>query len=173
LLSIACPHLPTGLAMYTQVIFGSIGYATGSAVGASIAAKEADPSRKRLVLVTGDGSLQLTVQAFSILVRAGLTPTIFVINNSGYTIERLIHGLHADYNDIPDWDYTALLKAFAPKVESKSYRVSKSADLDALLNDREFNNAGYAQLVEVIMDPFDAPSAMVRLGQAIDSKNAG
>lgn len=56
-------------------MYGSIGYAAGAAVGASIAAKETGRFR-RLVLVTGDGSLQLTVQAFSILNRHGITPVV-------------------------------------------------------------------------------------------------
>ena len=35
---------------------------------------------------------QLTVQEFSTMIREGLTPIIFVLNNQGYTIERCIHG---------------------------------------------------------------------------------
>lgn len=37
---------------------------------------------------------QLTVQELSPMVRLGLKPIIFVINNRGYTVERLIHGKH-------------------------------------------------------------------------------
>lgn len=37
---------------------------------------------------------QLTVQELSTMIRKGLTPIIFVLNNSGYTIERYIHGKH-------------------------------------------------------------------------------
>ena len=32
-----------------------------------------------------------------------LTPTIFVLNNSGYTIERFIRGMHRKYNDVAMW----------------------------------------------------------------------
>jgi len=32
-----------------------------------------------------------------------LTPTVFVLNNSGYTIERFIRGMHRKYNDIATW----------------------------------------------------------------------
>lgn len=75
-------RLPSGLKMFTQAIFGSIGYAPGAAVGASFGGKELNElsekgeGHKRLVLVEGDGSLQLTAQAFSVLLRGGLIPVM-------------------------------------------------------------------------------------------------
>ncbi len=32
-----------------------------------------------------------------------LNPIIFVLNNSGYTIERYLHGKTRKYNDISNW----------------------------------------------------------------------
>jgi len=61
--------------MYNQTVFGSIGYATGAAVGSFVAGKESG-SVKRGILVTGEGSLQLTVQAFSDLLRHEVNPTV-------------------------------------------------------------------------------------------------
>ncbi|KZL80961.1 pyruvate decarboxylase [Colletotrichum incanum] len=58
--------LPSGVLAWTQAVYGSVGCATGAAAGASVAAKEMG-IYKRLVLITGEGSLQLTVQAFAIL----------------------------------------------------------------------------------------------------------
>ena len=71
---------PENVHMFTQTIFGSIGFATGAAVGAAIAAKEVNPPYKRFILVTGDGSLQLTVQGFSMLQRYGVTPIMWEDN---------------------------------------------------------------------------------------------
>ena len=71
--------LVDGVFMYNQTIFGSIGYATGAAVGAFMAAKEQGSlSYQRCILITGDGSLQLTVQAFADILRLGLKPTMCV-----------------------------------------------------------------------------------------------
>lgn len=67
--------LPHGAKVWTQAVYGSIGYAAGAAAGASIAAKEMG-TYKRVILITGEGSLQLTVQAFSILNRHGVTPVV-------------------------------------------------------------------------------------------------
>jgi pyruvate decarboxylase len=65
----------TKVKMFNQTVYGSIGFATGAAVGAFVAGKEKG-SVKRPILVTGDGSLQLTVQAFSDLLRHEVNPTM-------------------------------------------------------------------------------------------------
>lgn len=100
--------LPQGATMYNQTVYGSIGYATGAALGASKALRENDPGtdkakpKNRCILVTGEGSLHLTVQAFADFLKLGLNPVVFVLNNNGYTVERLIHGRDAAYNKLPD-----------------------------------------------------------------------
>lgn len=66
---------PTGAKAWTQGVYGSIGYAAGAAIGLSIAAKEMG-TYKRMILITGEGSLQLTVQAFSLLNRHGIVPVV-------------------------------------------------------------------------------------------------
>jgi len=60
---------------YNQTVFGSIGFASGAAVGSFVAGKELGII-KRPILVTGEGSLQLTVQAFSDLLRHEVNPTM-------------------------------------------------------------------------------------------------
>jgi TPP-dependent 2-oxoacid decarboxylase len=47
-------------------------------------------SERRLVLVTGEGSHQLTAQEISQFGRRGLKPIVFVLNNSGYPPQRQI-----------------------------------------------------------------------------------
>jgi pyruvate decarboxylase len=61
--------------MFNQTVFSSIGYATGLTVGSFVAGKEKG-SAKRPILVTGEGSLQLAVQAFSDLLRHEVNPTM-------------------------------------------------------------------------------------------------
>jgi hypothetical protein len=69
----------------SAAVWASIGWAGGAIVGAAFAAKE---QGRRSFLLTGDGSYMETIQDLGTLIRYGLTPTIFLINNSGYTIER-------------------------------------------------------------------------------------
>ena len=94
--------LPAKAIYVSQILWGSIGWATGAAVGAALAARERR-LKGRTLLFTGDGSLQLTVQELSTAMRHGLTPILFVLNNKGYTIERHLHGRDRRYNDIVNW----------------------------------------------------------------------
>jgi pyruvate decarboxylase len=46
---------------------------------------------------------QLTAQELSTMVTNKLTPIVFVLNNSGYTIEKFIRGMHRQYNNVANW----------------------------------------------------------------------
>jgi pyruvate decarboxylase len=37
------------------------------------------------------------------MIRVGVKPIIFLLNNKGYTIERYLHGEKRKYNDITNW----------------------------------------------------------------------
>lgn len=56
-------RFPKGVKAISQVLWGSIGYATGACQGAALAAKEL--GIERTILFTGDGSFQLTAQELS------------------------------------------------------------------------------------------------------------
>ncbi len=43
------------------------------------------------------------------MIRVGVNPVIFLLNNSSYAIEEMIHP--GPYNKLSDWDYTALVTA--------------------------------------------------------------
>ncbi|KAG0700471.1 thiamine diphosphate-binding protein [Suillus ampliporus] len=83
--------MPDKSIFVSQILFGSIGWATASTLGAALAAR--DKGLGRTILFTGDGSMQLTVQEISTMTHHKLTPIIFVLNNKGYNIERHLHGL--------------------------------------------------------------------------------
>lgn len=70
--------LPADVRYLTQVYYGSIGYTVGACLGAALAQKEIQAkggmTGGRTILVVGDGSLQLTVQEISTMIRLGLNP---------------------------------------------------------------------------------------------------
>ncbi|KAI0051089.1 pyruvate decarboxylase [Auriscalpium vulgare] len=165
--------LPRDSIYVSQILWGSIGYATGSMLGAALAQREIG-LKGRTILFTGDGSLQLTVQELSTVMRKGLNPIIFVLNNSGYTIERHLHGRERKYNDIVNWKWTSLLDVLAPadlNPPPKSYTVHTKNELDALLKDESFAHAKGIQLVEVMMDKYDAPLALLRQAELSGKTN--
>ena len=88
-----------------QTFYGSIGYTIGATLGACMAA----PARPA-VLFVGDGSFQVTGQDVSTMIRDGLKPVIFLMNNDGYTIERVI--TDHPYNDLQPWRYHMLPEVF-------------------------------------------------------------
>lgn len=152
--------MPDKSVFVSQILYGSIGWATASTLGAALAAR--DKCLGRTILFTGDGSMQLTVQEISTMTRHKLTPIIFVLNNKGYNIERHLHGLNRKYNDIADWKWASLLTTLGDMEGkmSKSYTVRSKSELNKLLDDEEFASAGKIQLVEVIMDKYDTPRAL-------------
>lgn len=94
------------------------------------------------------------------MIKLGLKPILFILNNEGYTIERCIHGKRRKYNDIQNWNWPELLKFFgddAKGEKSRSYTVRNKEEVEALLADATFQSADKIQLVEVIMDKYDAP----------------
>lgn len=156
----------------SQVLWGSIGFSVGCALGAACAAEEIDPKR-RVILFVGDGSLQLTIAAISSMIRWGLNPYLFVLNNNGYTIERLIHGPTAGYNDIQPWNHQGILPFFGAKKESsESIRVSTKKEIDTLFRDNAFNTPDRIRLIEVMMPEMDAPEALVKQGELTSKTNA-
>ena len=113
------------------------------------------------------------------MIRHGLTPFLFVLNNEGYEIERQIHGPNRAYNDIAPYNHALLLDTLsappgheAPRASRKKYHaVTTKQQLNTLLLDPEFQRADCIQLVEVFMRRGDAPAALKRQAQATSSAN--
>src|SRR5690606_27392997 len=120
--------LPVSSKYLVQPIWGSIGYTLPALLGSMLAA----PHRRHLLFI-GDGSIQLTIQELSTLLRLGLKPLIFVLNNGGYTIERLIMGENAYYNDIQNWQYSQFARVFAAEAHHQAHIVKTPAELQSTL----------------------------------------
>lgn len=154
----------------TQILWGSIGWSVGAAQGAALAVKDKGEDR-RTILFVGDGSFQLTAQEVSTMIRHKLRVTIFLIYNEGFTIERFIHGMNAEYNDISKWIYTDVPTVFGATGEQVRKFVIKTKDeLEMLLNDKDFNDAAGLQFVELWMPKEDAPRAL-KITAEISAKN--
>lgn len=147
----------------TQIFYSSIGFSLPAAVGAAFAKRELNPeSPGRIVLLEGDGSAQMTIQELGTMVRHQLDITVFLLNNSGYSIERAIWGPQQGYNDIcPDWKWTMLLSAFGgtPGKNCLSTKISTKKDLESFFDkeNSSFTLAKVPRLVEVILHPNDYP----------------
>jgi indolepyruvate decarboxylase len=155
-MGLAFARLPQGASFHNQGLWGSIGWATPAALGAAAAAPH-----RRTVLVTGEGSHQFTVQEISQFARLGLKPVIFVLNNGGYLIERLLVKDPAiAYNDVPCWRYAEL-----PRVLGcdgwMTARVTSCGELDQAL--RSAAGAQSGVYIEVVTPPHESPPFPLRL----------
>ena len=140
--------LPKDATVHTQIFWSSIGYTVGGGLGACVAAKELN-SPGRVIIIVGDGSLQMTVQEIGSYLRFGFKPIIFVINNDGYSIERAIHGPEQGYNDISvHWNYQKMLEFFGSDsgIPSRSVRCKTVEELEAVLNNNDFQQADRIQV---------------------------
>src|SRR5215469_7662912 len=145
-------------------VWCSIGYATPALLGAILAS----PGRRH-ILLTGEGSLQMTAQELSTIMRHNLKPFIFVINNSGYTVERAVLGKAAKYNDVANWRYSELPNVFSRDKKSETYVVQTSNELQKVLDSP---HSGMV-FVESVMDKYDAPIDLIVGGHALADSDYG
>jgi indolepyruvate decarboxylase len=159
-MGLAFAKLPHGARFHNQTLWGAIGWATPAALGAAVAA----PNR-RLVLFTGEGSHQLTAQEIGQFHRLGLQPIIFVLNNNGYLIERMLcTDPNIAYNDVAPWNYTELPHALGCE-DWFTTRVSTCAELDAALaTAADGTRAAY---IEVMTGTYEVPPLVQKLHENV------
>jgi pyruvate decarboxylase len=71
-------QLQANVMYLTQLYYGSIGYSIPACFGAAVAQKELGTDG-RVILVVGDGSLQLTVQEVGTMIKCGLKNIIMSV----------------------------------------------------------------------------------------------
>jgi indolepyruvate decarboxylase len=161
-LGLAFAQLPQGAEFHNQTLWASIGWATPAAFGAAVGAPD-----RRLILITGEGSHQMTAQEISQFDRRGLRPIVFVLNNSGYLSERLLcKDMALAYNDIAAWNYAELPHALGCQGWFNA-RVSSCGVLDDALKTAE--HADGAAYIEVITDAYEAPPMYKKLHENVKS----
>ena len=149
--------MPEGAVYHNQTLWGSIGWATGTALGTAIA----DRSR-RTVLITGEGSHQLTANEIGNYGRHGVKPVIFVLNNSGYGVERVLEE-YPDwvYNDLAPWDYHTLPAALGCK-DWFTAKVETNGEFEAAMQKAEA--ADTASYIEIVGQKHDYPAGLKLMG---------
>ena len=145
--------LPDGVRVEAQVLWGSIGWATPAAFGVALA----DP-RRRTILITGEGSHQLTANDIGSMGRFGANVIVFVLNNSGYLIERALEeNPNWTYNDLAPWNYAELPKALGCQ-DWFTARVTTLGELDAAMSSARASKSG--AYIEIVGGKMDMPPAL-------------
>jgi indolepyruvate decarboxylase len=152
----ATHRLPQGVTFIGQPLWGSIGYTLPATLGAGLAERD-----RRPVLLIGDGAAQLTVQELGVFSREGLSPVIVVVNNDGYTIERMIHGKTAPYNDIVAWHWADIPTALGV-TEHLFFRAENYGELDDAFV-AAADHRDRMVLIEAVVPRLDIPDLLTEL----------
>jgi indolepyruvate decarboxylase len=145
--------LPDGVRVEAQVLWGSIGWATPAAFGVALA----DPGR-RTILITGEGSHQLTANDIGAMGRFGANVIVFVLNNGGYLIERALEeNPNWTYNDLAPWNYAELPKTLGC-ANWFTARVTTLGELDEAMKSARAGKSG--AYIEIIGGKMDMPPAL-------------
>lgn len=146
----------------SPAFYTSMGFAVPAAIGTQINRKNLRP----LVFV-GDGAFQMTGMELSTVVRYGLNPIVFVLNNKGYTTERFIR--EGPYNDIHDWAYHLV-----PQILQKGWgcEVRTEGELEEALLTAQSNINSFS-LINIHLDKLDHSRALKRLGGRLGKKTTG
>lgn len=146
---IAPMKFPHNVELQTQTLWGSIGWATPAALGACLA-----KPKSRVILVTGEGSHQLTAMEVGNMLRRGIKPIIIVLNNNGYTIERVLSDNPEDkFNDIMQMNYAKFARVFEGDVWAT--KVTTAEDFDKALKVTQIMNK--LCYIEICTEKMDMP----------------
>ncbi len=102
--------LPEGVGYESQTLWGSIGWGTPAAFGVAMANKTG-----RTILVTGDGSHQLTYNEVAVMGRYNAKIAIFVLNNGIFGIEDVLSEMGHEYDDLAAVKYHLIPEAMGCK----------------------------------------------------------
>jgi pyruvate decarboxylase len=157
--------LPEGCTYEFQMQYGSIGWAVGATLGYAQGNKA-----KRVIACIGDGSFQVTAQDVSTMIRYGQKSIIFLLNNGGYTIEVEIHD--GPYNIIKNWNYTALVEAFA-NCEGNVWtcKVRTEEELEEAIA-ATHTKADSLCFIEVILHKDDTSKELLEWGSRVATANS-
>lgn len=162
----------------------SIGHMLPAAQGAALAQRDLSQRLQELkksamqpartILLEGDGSFQTTAQELSTVIRYRIPLTIFIINNSGYAYERLIHGLEEDYNNLAPWRYSESPLWFGANAEGEDWsdyplttaKVQTWTELDQVLQSQQFTSPRGLKFIEVVVGRYDVPKKFEQVFKA-------
>lgn len=149
-----CFKVKNGQRTMTSCNWGSMGWDLPLSIGATIAS-----GRKRVICVTGDGSIQWNVQELLTIAKHRLPILTFVFNNSGYSSIRnsqiaLMDGFIAaadEKSGVFVTDFQKLAQAYDLKYE----KISDFADLNSKFSEVMKLESG---IVEVMINPLQVVS---------------
>jgi indolepyruvate decarboxylase len=144
-----CIHHPNsflGAAFYTSM---------GTAIPGTLGAQLANPNSRFIALV-GDGAFQMSCVELSTILEKELNPVVFVLNNKGYSTERLL--LDGVFNNIRNWNYHKITEMIGG---GSGTVVTTEEELEIAVENAFASNSLY--IINVMLDPLDTSPALKRM----------
>ncbi len=121
------------------------GYYAGMGFGVPAGIGVAAATRRRPLILVGDGAFQMTGWEIGNCRRYGLDPIVVLFNNASWEMLRVFQP-ESKFNNLDDWHYAAI----APSLGGHGERVATRAELAAAL-ERAVKRRGVFSLVEVML----------------------
>jgi len=143
---------------------GAMGFALPAALGIAI------QSRNKVVVISGDGSLQINIQELDTLNRLGLDLTIIVMNNSVLGMVKNFQDMYFDgRNQSTQKGYSSpSFTDIATAYGIEAHRVANAADTDRVLN--LIAERKGPLLIEIIMDGATECRPRLAFGSKLDEQ---
>ena len=155
---IAQMKFPNSADIHLQMLWGSIGWATAATLGVCVAKPQS-----RVILLTGEGAHQLSAFEVGTMLRLGLKPIIIVVNNKGYSTERLLcRNPKEKFNDIVQMNYAKFARVFEGDVWAT--KVSSAEDFDKALKVTQIMNK--MCYIEACLEEGDIPQLLQDIAYA-------
>lgn len=143
---------------------GAMGFALPAALGVAI------HSKTKVVVITGDGSLQINIQELDTLNRLDLDMTIIVMNNSVLGMVKNFQDMYFDGRDqstkkgYSSPSFTSIAKAYG----IEAHRAESAAEMEHVLN--LIPNHKGPLLIEVMMDGATECRPRLAFGSKLDEQ---
>lgn len=143
---------------------GAMGFALPAAIGIAL------QSQNKVVVITGDGSLQINIQELDTINRLGLDLTLIVMNNSVLGMVKNFQDMYFDGRDqstskgYSSPSFTNIAKSYG----IDAYRVEQASDLDDVLKLAFSRNKPL--LIEIMMDGATECRPRLAFGSKLDEQ---
>jgi indolepyruvate decarboxylase len=149
------PHYGT---FYGPAYYLSMGFAIPAALGIKLAR----PNIRSIILV-GDGCFQMSSCELSTILKHKVNPLVVVVNNRGYTTERMI--VEGPFNEIVEWNYHKITDLIGG---GKGYKITTEDELDQGIS--EWIKASGLVVLNCVLAPLDVSSALKRFTESLSKK---
>jgi indolepyruvate decarboxylase len=149
------------MTMHNNNLFLSPAFYTsmGFAIPGALGVMTAKPHLRPVVLV-GDGAFQMSFGELSTLVNRNLNPIVIVLNNGGYSTERVMKD--GGYNNLRNWSYHTVGDLF---FGGSGAEVRTEDELEAAVN--KALDSKQLFVLNVVLGPKDISRGMRRMAEAL------